>query len=286
MPFSDVLETWLSGDDPKTVGALGHVFAEKSFAVAIMLLMFLPATPLPTGGITHVFELIAVILAGQMVIGRRTIWLPARWRDRPLGAVTTGKAMPFIVRWVRRVEKYSRPRGAWLFRRRLTLQLIGVVLIGLIAAAAVAPPFSGLDTLPALGAVGIALAIILDDVLVLAIGTVIGAAGVVLIVTVGATLLHAIESLFYTSMREPMMTVRSRGRPKYSAASAVIRDGGEEQVLAPAAHPWRVAAVAASIVDRKYDASSTSIGDSSWPASIERSTSGTFGLVHVAEARA
>ena len=68
--FSDQLEQWLGSDDPKTLGTMGDVFAEKSFAVTIMLLMFVPALPLPTGGITHVFEVIVVVLAAQMVIGR------------------------------------------------------------------------------------------------------------------------------------------------------------------------------------------------------------------------
>ena len=43
-----------------------------------------------------------------------------------------------------------------------------------------------------------------------------------------------IERVPKTSIREPMITVRSRGRPKYSAASAVMRERGEEQALAPA----------------------------------------------------
>jgi len=90
--FSDQLEQWLNGDTTKTLGALSHVFAEKSFAVTILLLMFVPALPLPTGGITHVFEVITIVLAAQMVLGRRTIWLTQRWRERELGAMTTGKA--------------------------------------------------------------------------------------------------------------------------------------------------------------------------------------------------
>ena len=81
-PFSTQLEHWLADDEPKTLGRLGEVFAEKSFAVTIMMLMFLPALPLPTGGITHVFEAIVVLLALQMVLGRRTIWLPERFAQR------------------------------------------------------------------------------------------------------------------------------------------------------------------------------------------------------------
>src|SRR5450432_212681 len=113
--FSDQLETWLNSDGPKTVGDLGRVFSGKSFAVTIMLLMFVPALPLPTGGITHVFELITVVLSAQVVVGRRTIWLPERWQKRELGATLTGKAIPFIVRRIRWFERFSRPRGVRLF---------------------------------------------------------------------------------------------------------------------------------------------------------------------------
>ena len=174
---------------------MGDVFAEKSFAVTIMLLMILPALPLPTGGVTHVFEVITILLAAQMVLGRRTIWLPERWQERKLGDAVTGKAIPVIVRWVRRVERISRPRWARLFGQRWMLGLLGLVLMAFAIGAAFAPPFSGLDTFPAMGAVVVSLAIILEDVVVLAIGTIIGIGGIVLIVTVGGALVQLIRSL-------------------------------------------------------------------------------------------
>src|SRR5436309_9117509 len=111
-PFSDQLERWLRSGDTKTLRALGEVFAAKSFAVTILLLMFIPALPLPTGGITHVFEVITVVVALQMVLGRRTLWLPRRWKQRQLGETITGKGIPFILRRVRWFEKHSRPRFA------------------------------------------------------------------------------------------------------------------------------------------------------------------------------
>jgi hypothetical protein len=194
--FSEQLEGWLGDGKPKTLGALGDVFGEKTFAVTILFLMFLPALPLPTGGITHVFEAITVVIAAQMVLGRRTIWLPRRWQQRELGALTTGKAVPFMIRRIRWFERLSRPRGARLFGQRWFLRLLGLVLMGLAIGAAAAPPFSGLDTLPALGAVAVALSIILEDVVVLGIGLVIGAGGIALILTVGAALLHVLRNLF------------------------------------------------------------------------------------------
>jgi len=174
---------------------MGTVFAERSFAAMILLLMILPATPLPTGGVTHVFEVITVLLGLQMVIGRRTIWLPARFARRSLGATTTDKAIPFIVKVVRKVERFSRPRGVRLFEDGIFYRLIGVVVIAFAVAAALAPPFTGLDTLPALGAVVVALSMIQKDVLVLAVGVALGTGGIALALTVGAALYTFVRSL-------------------------------------------------------------------------------------------
>src|SRR6476620_5825818 len=129
--FSDQLEHWLRADGPKTLGSLGEVFAEKSFAVTILFLMFVPALPLPTGGITHVFEGITVVVAAQMVLGRRTLWLPERWKERELGPLTTDRAIPYMVRWVRRFERFSRPRGKWVFHNQWSRRILGLLLIGL-----------------------------------------------------------------------------------------------------------------------------------------------------------
>jgi hypothetical protein len=188
--FSDELEDWLRGDAPKTVGALGDAFEERGFAVTILLLMFLPALPLPTGGITHVFELITILLALQMVLGRKTLWLPRRFKDRELGASITNKAVPFISRRIRWFERFSKPRLAGLFDQRWFIRVLGLVIIVFTLGAIVAPPFSGLDTLPALGVVIICLSIILGDVVVLGVGALIGTGGVLLIITIGAAIAH------------------------------------------------------------------------------------------------
>jgi hypothetical protein len=194
--FSDELEEWLRSDDPKTLGALEQVFEEKTFAVAIVLLMFVPAIPAPTGGVTHVFEILTIIIAAQMVIGRRSLWIPKRWRNRGLGALATGKALPFVIKRIRWFEKFSHPRWAALFDNSWFLRLLGLLIIGFTIGAFIAPPFSGLDTLPALGVVIIALSIILEDVVVLVIGVFIGTGGIVLIITIGRALAHFLRNLF------------------------------------------------------------------------------------------
>lgn len=59
--ISDRIEQWARGDAPKTLGSLIEVFGEKSFAVIFVILLGVPALPLPTGGATHVFEVIAAL---------------------------------------------------------------------------------------------------------------------------------------------------------------------------------------------------------------------------------
>src|ERR1700709_795915 len=81
---SEQLEQFLASDGDKTLGGLIAMFEEKSFALLFILLLGVSALPLPTGGATHVFEVIAVLLALQLVVGRDAIWLPERWRGLAL----------------------------------------------------------------------------------------------------------------------------------------------------------------------------------------------------------
>ena len=194
--FSDELEQWLESDPQKTFGEMIDVFEERGFAVAVVLGLSVPALPLPTGGVSHAFEVIALVAAVQMVLGRTTLWLPRRLRERELGDVLACKVLPFLVRRVRWLEEHTRPRGAVLFGNPWFMRLLGVVLVALTIATAVAPPFSGLDTLPALGGVVVALAILIESLVLLVAGLLIGTGGVVLIVTLGAALARLLRDVF------------------------------------------------------------------------------------------
>ena len=82
---SKQLERWLRIDGDKTVVILIDLFKAKSFAILFVLLMGVPALPLPTGGVTHVFELIAGLLALQLIIGREKSAAAALVQARPGG---------------------------------------------------------------------------------------------------------------------------------------------------------------------------------------------------------
>ncbi len=194
--FSDQLEGWLKGGQAKTLASLDHVFQDKSFAIMFLVLMIFPALPIPTGGVTHVFEIIVMLLSMEMVAGLKAPWLPKKWKHMPLGKALTGRVIPEMQKRIRWLEKRSSARGRWIFSLPLAPRLLGLIIFGLTLGAFLSPPFSGLDTLPSLGVVIISLAIILDDFLMLLAGTIVGALGIVLSVALGAAIVESSKHFF------------------------------------------------------------------------------------------
>jgi len=192
---SDQLERWLGGDGEKTLGSLIDLFEEKSFAIVFVLLLGVPALPLPTGGATHVFEIIAVLLALELIAGRKEIWLPRRWRKLELAGDRQQRFIAALMKTIRRLERLSRPRLRFLFDHRLSNVVFGLLAAGGSAGAFLAPPFTGLDTLPALGVVLLSLGVLLEDVLVVIAALVVGVAGVALEVVLGSAAIHGLGRL-------------------------------------------------------------------------------------------
>jgi hypothetical protein len=196
-PFSADLEKWLKSNQPKTFAGLSEAFAEKSFALAFLILLSFSALPLPTGGLTNVFEIIAMLLSLELVVGRKSIWLPKRWRQIKLGDKTQRKAIPFLIRRVRWFERFARPRLSSFVNHQIFRSLIGMVVFLLCLAAFLSPPFSGLDTLPSLGVVIISLGLILEDMALAIIGILIGATGVALTIGLGTAITTFLTNLLY-----------------------------------------------------------------------------------------
>lgn len=193
--FSDELERWLNSDADKTLGGLIDLFGQRSFAVMFVLLLGVPALPLPTGGATHVFEAVAMLLALQLIANRDRIWLPRRWRGIDVAGPNRQRLTNALMKSVRRLERSSRPRLTFMFGHRLSNVAFGAVVLGGSLAAFLAPPFSGLDTLPALGVVLLSLGVLLEDFLVVVVGVVVGVAGVVLEITLGKVAVDALGEL-------------------------------------------------------------------------------------------
>jgi hypothetical protein len=193
---SDQIERWLTTGGDKTLGNLIDVFEEKSFALVFILLLGIPALPLPTGGATHVFEIITILVAFQLVVGRDRIWLPERWRRVELG--TGGGRTRFLmglIKGIRWIERFSRPHLRFLFDHRASNTIFGLLAIAGSLGAFLAPPFTGLDTLPALGVVLLSLGVLIEDFLLVVLAVIVGGVGVLLELVLGKAALSGIRKL-------------------------------------------------------------------------------------------
>ncbi|HEV7861190.1 MAG TPA: exopolysaccharide biosynthesis protein [Acidimicrobiia bacterium] len=186
------LEGWLKSDRKKTIGDLVETFGPRSFAILFIVLMALPALPLPTGAVSHVLEVVTMLLALELMIGRTEVWIPKRFQDKELKGLTGPKFTNALLKRIRWFEKFSRPRMAGLLEKRVTGMAFGALVFGLALTAFLSPPFSGLDTLPSLGVVVLSLGVLLGDIVIAGIGLAIGVLGVVVVIGLG----KAITKLF------------------------------------------------------------------------------------------
>jgi hypothetical protein len=121
--------------------------------------------------------------------------LPQRWCRLDLAGPRQQRFLHALMRMIRRLERVSRPRLRFLFGHRLSNIVLGILVVGLSLAAFLAPPFTGLDTLPALGVVLLSLGVLLEDIAIVLIGLVAGAVGIVLEIILGTAAIHGLSSL-------------------------------------------------------------------------------------------
>jgi hypothetical protein len=176
-PLSNILEELLREDQPPlTVGEITDRVARRGFGLFMIVLALPTLIPVLPWGSAAIIGLLYTLLAIQMLIGLDRPWLPKRMRKYRLsGRVVTGlrtRGVPFL----RRIERFSRPR-AMVLDERIMLRLVAVVL--LVLGVILVSPIPFLNTLPALSAMFLGVGLLNRDGLFLLIG-------VLLAVTVAA----------------------------------------------------------------------------------------------------
>jgi hypothetical protein len=94
-----------------------------------------------------------------------------------------------------RLERFSQPHLAFLFNHRLSNIVFALLVIGGCLGAFLAPPFTGLDTLPALGVVLLSLGVLLEDFFVVLAALVVGVAGVALEIVLGKAAINGLSKI-------------------------------------------------------------------------------------------
>jgi hypothetical protein len=166
--------------------------AEKTFSTLISgmtgntnaflaLFLLLPAAlPLPTGGITHLLEIFAIALGFVMMLGRDTISLKAAFFHRPVVLFNNPNCEKYTMKTVLFFQRWSRWKSPKVMNTETARRVTGLGVVVFSLSAFVAVPFTGLDTLPALGVVAMAFGLILEDVGIWVVGLLVGLLGTVI----------------------------------------------------------------------------------------------------------
>jgi len=107
-------------------------FGSASFVPLLILPSLLVMSPLGgVPGLSSLFGIMIVLIAGQRLIGRKSIWLPGVIRRRSIESGKAARAMEKMLPATRFIDRHSRRRLAFLFRDPLALILpLACVLAG------------------------------------------------------------------------------------------------------------------------------------------------------------
>lgn len=114
-------------EQPLTFGDLLAETAESSFLLLIALLAAPFLIPLPPG-FTTVPCLVSLILTMQMLLGRRSLWLPQRLKQIQFSQNTAAPLLQILEKVTHILDTCTRPRFSLILRHPLAWQLNGLLL--------------------------------------------------------------------------------------------------------------------------------------------------------------
>lgn len=174
------------------LGTLIDALGERTFGL-VMLVLALPCAIPFLYGVPQIVSVPMIFVAGQMLVGRDALWLPAGLRARAFGRADFAAMVARAEPWLLRFERLSRPRLVALARPPLDRV---AALAMLIASLSIAVPLPLTNTVPGIGVAILAVGLIeRDGVLVLA-GAVVALVWIGFLLFAGTTVIAFIAGLF------------------------------------------------------------------------------------------
>ncbi|AFZ49222.1 exopolysaccharide biosynthesis protein [Dactylococcopsis salina] len=126
-----------------------EIAKERIFGFLFVILALPSALPIPAPGYSIPFGVVMFLLASQMVIGAKKLWLPQRVRTYQLDLKTVQGFVKKGVPWLQRLETLSRPRLSYVCTSALGRIILGSAIT--LMSISMMIPIPGTNTLPAIG---------------------------------------------------------------------------------------------------------------------------------------
>jgi len=180
--------------DRLTVRDIMAVLQDRAFALLIVLLGLPNCLPMPPP-IPLVCGLVLAFVALQMLMGRRMPWLPKALLARSIGKPELNRAVERALPALIRLERFSKPRLTML-GSPYAIPVLGLVILMPALGLIVAAPFIGQIPL-SLAVCLVGLGLVERDGLLMIIGAIFGAAGLLLSAGFAYAIFSGIHELLF-----------------------------------------------------------------------------------------
>jgi hypothetical protein len=184
----DVVEA--SRGENITIREIVEAFGDRAFGFMLILFSLPNCVPAPPG-VAGIVGTPVLIFGIQMMLGHTRPWLPAFILRRSISVATFRRVIDVAEPRLKKLEAYCRPRFTWAFGP-LGDRLVG--FFAFLVAVSVLIPFPGTNFPPSLALVIASVAVMEEDGILLALGLLVGIAGLAYTVMVTGAAVHLVEA--------------------------------------------------------------------------------------------
>ena len=167
-----------------SLGSLRTALGDRSFAALLVVFSSINLIPILPPGSTLVFGIPPLIIAVQMILGHKSVWLPKSLLNRSFSAPRFKSIMRAVTPRLRRIEHYIKPR-LWPFPVLVGERLVGVLCAML--SILVILPIPGANWIPAFAMVLMGLSLSQRDGILLTLGLGIGVGFLAFLIAIAGT---------------------------------------------------------------------------------------------------
>lgn len=183
--LSKELHRYFFEEDRGETVSLAQIIAleeEKVFGIVLAILALPSALPLPAVGYSTVFGIVIFLIAIQLVVGRKQLWIPLSWQRKTIKTITAQGILQKGLPWLEKIEAIAHPRFPMICQTQIGRTVMGLTMA--LMATSMMIPIPGTNTLPAMGVFITAFGLQEDDGLISAGGVIFSWAIAIIMVSV------------------------------------------------------------------------------------------------------
>lgn len=158
--LSVALETVVNQKERLKLGDFILAAGDRAFGIVLVILALPSALPIPGTGISTPLGVGIVFIAGQMILGRKHLWLPQKVLNLPVSKKFAHKMTKSLSWILKKFERFIRPRVPWI-KSRAGHVVFGILVIALACLMQLPLPLT--NTMPAMVVFCLAIALTEDD---------------------------------------------------------------------------------------------------------------------------